>query len=106
MTIAEQVAAMYAKYPAAIVDALVDAWWVKKQVVVGNDDATYVFEDFSSISKVERIASRTKQFAGDIPVYIRPHYRMNVLFDIADLSKVNPTYARGLRAMLDRETGA
>jgi hypothetical protein len=106
MTIAEQLQAMYGKYPAAIVDALVDAWCVKKQVVVGNDDATYIFEDSSSISKVERVATRTKQFVGDIPAYIRPYYKMNALFDIADLASVNPEFARQMRAMLDREAGA
>ena len=31
---------------------------------------------------------------------------MNSLFDIADLSKVNPEFAKGFRAMLDKEAGA
>jgi len=105
MTIAEEVQAMYAKYPASIVDALVDAWWVKKQVVVGNDDATHIFEDFSSISKVERIAMRAKQSAADIPATVRPYYRMNALFDLADLALVNPTIAAQMRVVVNRETG-
>ena len=72
-TIAQEIQAMYTRYPAEIVDALVDAWAVKVQTCdIEGCDPTYVFEDFSSISKVERIATRTKQFAGGIPVEAAP----------------------------------
>lgn len=105
--IAEEIRTLYDKYPAGLVNSTVDAWAVKKVVVVHGgteeDDPLFVFEDESAIRKGERIVTRSKTFAGDLPVWIRPYARMNALFDIADLSKINPEFAKGFRAMLDRE---
>jgi len=98
-TIAQEIQEMYTRYPAEIVDALVDAWAVKVQTCdIEGCEPSYIMEDGSAICKVERIATRTKQFAGDIPAWRRPHYRMNLLFDIADLSKINPELAKQMLA--------
>jgi len=104
--IAEEIRTLYEQYPAGLVNSTVDAWAVKKVVVVHGgteeDDPLFVFEDDSAIRKGERIATRSKTFAGDLPVWIRPYARMNALFAVAELAQDNPEFAKGLRAMLEK----
>ena len=105
--IAEEIRTLYDKYPAGLVNSTVDAWAVKKVVVVHGsteeDDPLFVFEDNSAIRKGERIATRSKTFAWDLPVWIRPYHRMNALFAVADLHQQNPRLAEQLLDAIERQ---
>lgn len=110
MNIAEELKSKFLQYSTAegrkkILELLED-WWVKKQVVVTDGEEmppTYAFEDGSTLRLEDLSTGRSKQFVGDIPVLIRPHYRAKALRAIAELEQDNPEFAKGLRALFDRE---